>query len=108
MAGNPQWRIMQGRFGCSNSFISKIDPTVSTVSILPAARNHFAQFFRLSVKHFYQSFKLGSACVRNGVRFAFIFCAGYLKNDVEEWKLQNFLMGQAMLAIYKTRKTIDG
>lgn len=83
-----------GISGSSNSFISKINPTVSTVSILPAARNISHSFLG------YQSFKLGSASEE--IEFAFIFCTGYLRSDMEKWKLQN----RATLAIYKARKTI--
>ena len=36
---------------------------------------------------------------------AFIFGAGYKKENAKKWQLLNFVVGQAKLAIYKSRKS---
>ena len=105
-SGDLQWRILKGALGV-NSFVSKINPSVSTKCPFceePETIFHcFMECFRLKV--LFGTLKvIFSNCDEDWSEMAFILGAGYSRGNARKWQVLNFVVGQAKLAIYKTRK----
>ena len=104
--GDLQWRILQGALAV-NVFISKINPTVSETCPFcdqPETLVHcYLECHRLSVL-FHVLKTVFLMCGKVWSEAGFIGGAGYDKKDSKKWCLLNYVVGQAKMAIYKTRK----
>ena len=104
--GDLQWRILQGALAV-NVFLSKINPTVSETCPFcdqPETLVHcYLECHRLSVL-FHVLKTVFLMCGEVWSEAGFIGGAGYDKKDSKKWCLLNYVVGQAKMAIYKTRK----
>lgn len=100
-----QWRILHGAVSV-NAFISVINPDVSHVcsfcGLTETIFHCFTECKRLEnlfelLENVFNSFN------EKWSKPAFIFGAGYRKINESKWKLLNFIIGQAKLAIYTVR-----
>ena len=106
--GDLQWRILQGVLAV-NDFISKINPTVSETCPFcddPETLVHcYLDCNRLrGLFHVLKTVFLMSGEV--WTEAGFIGGAGYNKHNSEKLCLLNFVVGQAKMAIYKSRKNM--
>ena len=105
-SGDLQWRILKGALAV-DTFVSKIDSTVSDECPFckePETVFHcFLECKRLGT--LFETLKcVFLNCSVIWSELAFIFGAGYKKENAKKWQLLNFVVGQAKLAIYKSRK----
>lgn len=96
-SGDLQWRILQGALAV-NSFVSKINPTIST-------KCPFCQEPE-TVFHCFLDYKIlvFVNCGESWSETAFIFGTGHRKENAKKYWLLNCVVGQAKLSIYKSRK----
>ncbi|KAK0145749.1 Transposon TX1 uncharacterized protein [Merluccius polli] len=106
--GDLQWRILQGALAV-NVFISKVNPTVSESCPFcdkPETLVHcYLDCYRLRfLFHVLKTVFL--MCGEVWTEAGFIGGAGYNKHNSKKWCLLNFVVGQAKMAIYKSRKNM--
>lgn len=105
-SGDLQWRIPQGVLAV-NSFVSKINPTVSTkCPVCQEPETIFHCFLDCKILEvLFETLKTVFVnCGESWSETAFIFGAGYRKENAKKYQLLNFVVGQAKLSIYKSRK----
>ena len=105
-SGDLQWRILKGALAV-NTYVTKVDPTVSNECPFckePETVFHcFLECKRLGFL-FEKLNYVFSNCNVMWSEVAFIFGPGYNRKNAKKWQLLNFVVGQAKLAIYKSRK----
>ena len=104
--GDLQWRILHGAIAV-NGFISMINPTVSSKCPFCEHKETIFHCF-YDCKRLCDLFnKMENVFIWFGEKWskkAFIMGAGYRKNDCMKWQLLNFVVGEAKMAIYTSRK----
>ena len=105
-SGDLQWRILHGALGV-NAFVSKINPTVSSECPFCTDRETITHCY-LDCHRLKPLFNVLKTvfldCGEVFTETAFIFGAGYKKQNAGKWELLNFIVGQAKISIYKSRK----
>ena len=104
--GDLQWRILHGAIAV-NALVSVMNPTVSDkcpfCGSVETVFHCFLECERCKVlfdvlETLFLSFKEEWSAA------AFIFGAGYRRSDAVKWQLLNFLLGEAKMALYLTRR----
>ncbi|KAI7801458.1 pol-like protein [Triplophysa rosa] len=105
-SGDLQWKILKGAVGV-NSFVSNINPNTSDVCAFCGFRETIFHCF-LECSRLEPLFNLlGQLFLGFGENFtptAFILGACYKRNQRFKWQLINFMVGQAKMAMYISRK----
>lgn len=105
-SGDLQWRILKGALAVNN-FVSKMNPAVLlNCPFCPEFETIFHCYLKCkrleALFEFLKTVFLN--CGEEWSETKFIFGAGYKKENAKKWQLLNFVVGQAKLSIYKSRK----
>ena len=105
-SGDLQWRILHGAVAV-NALVSKFNSTVSNVcpfcGKIETIAHCFLECDRIDAL-FGTLESLFSLFEERWSKIVFIYGAGYRRNNASKWQLLNFLLGEAKLAIYLTRR----
>lgn len=105
-SGDLQWRILKGAVAV-NSFVSIINPNVDDGCVFCGLRETIFHCFmecRRLEPLFAMLGQLFLICGENFTFNSFILGAGYNRNLRFKWQLINFMVGQAKMAVYISRK----
>lgn len=104
--GDLQWRILHGAIAV-NAFISVINPTVSKRCPFCEEEEtvfHCFYYCERLCRLFNTLQDVFKGFGETWSRAAFILGVGFKKANASKWKLMNYLVGDAKLAIYTSRK----